>query len=49
MPTSGQFAISTTTRSPGEIPSFTSPDDTRHARSNSSPERYVRPSKTRLS
>ena len=35
--------------SPGEMPSLTSPDDTRHARSNSSPDRYARPSNTRLS
>ena len=39
MPTSGQFAISTTTRSPADTPSFTSPPDTRQARSNRSPER----------
>src|SRR5215468_3738570 len=49
MPTSGQFAIRTTTRSPAATPSFASPDDARQARSNSSPDRYTRPSKTRLS
>ncbi len=42
--TSGQLAMTTTTRSPGHTPSRRSPDATRLARSSSAPDECQTPS-----
>src|SRR5438270_74528 len=46
MPTPGEFAMNTTARSPGAIPSSVKPAPSRRERSNMSPVRYQFPSKS---
>src|SRR5687768_3474479 len=48
MPTSGQLAMNSTTRSPGRTPSAANPAAARRARAASSPEVCQVPSKNRL-